>query len=398
MGRQSNIYCASFDVEKYLYSNDGAESKNHKGTDHRPLLNDNDKQRILGFCTAKTAEGKKPARIYKYAKVIVCWAQFLQGRHWDELAEEDVRKAVAALERSGYSETTKINAKAILKVFFRWLKKCPEYRNPAETEWIKCNVAKPKRYSSKEMLDIEDISKLMNATNDTQWRAFVSALYDTGMRIGEILSLRLKDVSIEEDGAIIHVPDDPGCKTGARDIYIVASVGYISQWMNAHPTKDDPNAFLFCGKEPRQCLSYNTVKAWLDRLAKKAGLKKKHNCHFFRKSRATALAKAGWSQAQLNAYFGWVISSDMASTYIMMTSWDTKEPMQRMYGIVPKEKAVSYAKNLNCEYCKTINPPGSTHCSGCGNAVDGREKTMQNAELQRLEKLLEMLKNKQDTK
>ena len=397
MGSIANIYCASYDVESYLHSKQRTKNKNNHGTDYGHLLNDQDKQQILDFCTAKTAEGMKPARVYKYAKILVSWMQFFGGKHWNELALADTRKAVATLERSTYADTSRVSFKAIMKVFFRWMKGCPEYRNPEETEWLKCNVPKPKRYSSKEMLNDADVSKLMNATADTELRAFVSLLFDSGTRIGEILALRLKDVTLEDDGAIIHVPDDAGCKTGSRDIYIVASVGYIAQWMNAHPAKDDPNAFLFCGKQATACMSYNTTKVRIDRLAKKAGLQKRHNCHFFRKSRATALAKAGWSQAQLNSYFGWTISSDMASTYIMMTSRDTKEPMLRLYGIVPKEKAVSYTKNLNCEYCKTINPPGSTNCSGCGSPIDGREKTMQNAELKRLEQLLGMLKSKQTT-
>ncbi|MEW6036377.1 MAG: tyrosine-type recombinase/integrase [Candidatus Micrarchaeota archaeon] len=349
----------------------------------------------MDFCTAKIAEGKKPARVYKYAKVLVSWAQFLNGKRWEGLGVEEIRLAVASLERSGYAASSRVQFKAILKLFFRWLKKTPEWKDPVETEWLKCRHAKPRRYSSKEMLNSQDVHKLISATSDAKFRAFLALLYDSGMRIGEILSLRNKDVGFEPEGVSVHIPDEDGCKTGARDIFVIACIGHLRQWMDAHPAKDDPNAFVFCNGTPNSMMNYTTIQKTVKGLVEETGLKKQHNIHFFRKSRATELAIAGWSQEQLNAFFGWVTGSKMSATYVQMTAKDTRAPMQRMYGIQPKENVVSYAKNLNCEQCGGVNPAESKYCTRCGVSLDGREKAMQDAELKRLEGLLEMLKSRQ---
>ena len=392
---KSGLYGNSFDVKGYLNA-PIVEERDGASREFRHLVDKDDRKLILDFCTAKTAEGMKPARVYKYAKTLVSWMQFLEGKHYRELKIEDLRAGVAALERSGYADTSRAQYKAIVKVFFRWLKDCPDYRDPPETEWLKCNCPKPKRYSGKEMLNEEDVSKLIAASTEAKVRAFLAVLWDAGLRIGEISALRTKDVSFEGDGGVtLHVPDDSGCKTGSRDIYVVSCAGYLRQWFDAHPGQDDPAAYLFCNSEPRKMMNYTVLLQQLRRLAKATDLKKKHNFHFFRKSRATSLARAGWSQEQLNAFFGWVPGSGMSAVYIHMTARDTKAPMQRMYGIQPREEAVSYAKNLRCEQCGAVNAPGTGRCTRCGLQLDLRESEMQKAELERLEKLLAVLKSRQ---
>jgi site-specific recombinase XerD/ribosomal protein L40E len=393
---KSGLYGNSFDVKGYLNAPIVEEQDNGRAKDFRALLDGNDRKLILDFCTAKTAEGKKPARVYKYAKVLASWMQFLEGKHYEGLKIEDMRTGVAALERSVYADTSRVQFKAILKVFFRWVKGCPDYRDPPETEWLKCNCPKPKRYSSKEMLNEEDVSRLISVTTEAKLRAFLAVLWDAGLRIGEISALRTKDVNFEEDGGVtLHVPDDSGCKTGSRDIYVVSCAGYLRQWLDAHSGQDDPEAYLFCNSESRKMMNYTVLLQQLRRLAKAIDLKKRHNFHFFRKSRATSLARAGWSQEQLNAFFGWVPGSGMSAVYIHMTARDTKAPMQRMHGIQPREETVSYARNLRCEQCGAVNVPDTHRCTRCGLQLDLRESEMQKAELGRLEKLLEKLKSKQ---
>ncbi len=61
----------------------------------------------------------------------------------------------------------------------------------------------------------------------------------------------------------------------------------------------------------------------------------------------------------------------------------------------PREKVISYAKNLNCERCGFVNPPDTSRCTRCAMPIDQRETDMQKAELERLEKLLAVLKSRQ---
>lgn len=49
-------------------------------------------------------------------------------------------------------------------------------------------------------------------------------LYECGLRIGELLNLKLKNVEFDKYGAILTVHD----KTGRRRIRLIATVPYLS--------------------------------------------------------------------------------------------------------------------------------------------------------------------------
>jgi integrase/recombinase XerD len=66
-------------------------------------------------------------------------------------------------------------------------------------------------------------------------------IYETGGRIGEILSLSLRAISFDRYGAILTV----GGKTGGRRVRIIFSAGALAEWLNHHPSKDDPDSPLW---------------------------------------------------------------------------------------------------------------------------------------------------------
>lgn len=74
-------------------------------------------------------------------------------------------------------------------------------------------TVRPKRTPSEAQIT-DVLSKL------TGWKlAYVSVLAATGARPGEIAVLRREHVDVTADGwAVLHIPDEPGCKTGARDV------------------------------------------------------------------------------------------------------------------------------------------------------------------------------------
>jgi len=162
---------------------------------------------------------------------------------------------------------------------------------PPEVKWIKANFKNSRQKLPNELLTIEDIKTLADATNNLRDRAFVLMLYESGARIGELVNLTLKD--IEPDKYRIKVTLFG--KTGARKIRLIASAPAINMWIErAHPDRDNKNSMLFCGmwaKKKGKDIEYQTFRTMLQVLAKKAKLDKPNNPHHFRHSRATELAK-----------------------------------------------------------------------------------------------------------
>ena len=143
--------------------------------------------------------------------------------------------------------------------------------------------------------------------------------------------------------------------------------------MNHHPSKDNPDSYLWItANYNNKKLTYSRVCDILKATARRARVKKAVNPHNFRHSRATHLAKH-LTEAQMKEHFGWVQSSDMAATYIHMSSRDVDPALFKLYGIKddPENQKEDTALNpKQCNRCDFENPATNIYCSRCGLALD----------------------------
>jgi integrase/recombinase XerD len=59
----------------------------------------------------------------------------------------------------------------------------------------------------KNMLGQEDIEKLINACLTNRDRTLISFLYESGVRKGELLSIRIENINFDEYGAVVTIPE-----------------------------------------------------------------------------------------------------------------------------------------------------------------------------------------------
>lgn len=144
------------------------------------------------------------------------------------------------------------------------------------------------------------------------------------------------------------------------------SVPHLSNWIEHHPLKDDPEAPLWVGLRTKNyCkpLTYDCLRKLLRKIAKRAGIKKDVNPHNFRHSRATNLAN--WmTEAQMDEYFGWVPGSRMASVYIHLSGRSLDEVILRIYGKIKEESNEQLRKEV-CPICEYENAPEAEFCLKC---------------------------------
>ena len=215
---------------------------------------------------------------------------------------------------AGWTDWTKHDFKTILKRYYKWLYGYKGKRNyPEIVAWISSKVKNENSRLPKEILTEEDVKQMSKVAYTTREKAFVLALYESGCRIGEFLPLKIKNLEFDKYGAILIVSG----KTGDRRIRLIASVLSLQKWLEEHPDKLNPNAYLWV-KTPSEYnpkfvnkpLTYGFVCKLLKELAKKAGIKKKVNPHAFRHARATFLANK-LTEAQMKEFFGWSKDSNM---------------------------------------------------------------------------------------
>ena len=215
-------------------------------------------------------------------------------------SESDIKKVLSRLlsgkigrrvkghnHNGTYSEWEIENYKSTLKKFYPWLL---NDHDPRCISWIKTNNHPNKNVKPDNLITVEEVEKIVSVLNNARDKAIVYALYDSGCRIGELLTLRNKDVEFDEYGAILSVTG----KTGYRKVRVVGnSISYLRGWQNAHSDRDNGDAWLFCGIESEnrgKRLEHASIYKFLRKGLHDAKIDRRNYPHLFRHTRATILA------------------------------------------------------------------------------------------------------------
>ncbi|MBW3001853.1 tyrosine-type recombinase/integrase [Candidatus Woesearchaeota archaeon] len=336
-------------------------------------ISEKNKKLIFEFQKNLVITGISKPRILKYLEILRLSAVIFK-KNFDKVTKKDIMNFVSIIEQRNYSEWTKHSYKVIVKKFFQWLRKCEDKEYPPEVKWIHARVKKDRQNLPNEgdLLTEKDIQKLLDTANNLRDRAFISCLWESGCRIGEIASIRIKDIVFDEYGCVIHVNG----KTGPRKIRVINSAPYLANWLGTHPNNTDRNDFVWVthrGQNKGKLLMYSTIRKLIIDLCKEAGIKKRCNPHIFRHSRATFLANH-LTEFQMNSYFGWVQGSDMPSTYVHLSGKDTDSALLKLNGVVrEKEHDQTLLTPQKCPRCEIINSHESKFCNKCGAVLDVKE-------------------------
>lgn len=324
------------------------------------------KKLITQFIDFTYSEGITTGRVVRYVFDLKTIAQFLK-KDFEKANKTDIQILVRDLEKSGrFAKSTLRDFKLTLRKFYKWLRNTDEF--PEEVKWFKTHIKYKAIKKPEEMLTEEEIQKMINYCYNPRDRAFISVLYESGCRIGELLILRINQVKFDNYGALLLVNG----KTGFRRVRVVSSVPYLTEWMNKHPLKDTQKEFLWINRKYKM-QGYSSIMNTLHRAACKAKIEKRVNPHNFRHSRASYLANH-LTEAQMNEYFGWVQGSEMASIYVHLSGRDVDNALLKVYGIENNtEKKESVLKPIECTRCQEANQATNKYCSRCGIPLDPKE-------------------------
>ncbi len=335
--------------------------------------------RFIEDCKARTIS---KARIDFYLNRLSRLAEWCD-KPFDALTKDDVKKLVSVINTQDYTDRTKIDYKLSLKSFVKFLKGIDEKGvYPEEVRWISLSLGHHGNKLPEDLLTQQEVEAMIGAAEHSRDKALIAMLYETGCRIGELASLKIKNVTFDNYGAVIVVTG----KTGMRRVRMICYVSYVSNWLGIHPDRQDPESPLWVvigttkgiakKKNPKghkfnwsYSMKYKTITAALERAAKKAGITKPINPHHFRHSRATQLASS-LTEAQLKEMFGWTQSSAMASVYVHMSGRDVDDALLKAYGLKEKAPEQDTEKPSRCPRCSDINPPNFKFCGKCGMALD----------------------------
>lgn len=230
-----------------------------------------------------------------------------------------IEEVVQKLRLNRYSESTiKVYAHC-LKVFKAWIDKEPQnveieeinaflescvgsYSRSTQSQFINAIKfyfekieARPKLYLEidrprkdfklPEVLSKTEVESLINNIHNLKHKAIIVLLYSCGLRVGELIGLRLND--IDSKRMVVHVRLGKGAKD--RQLPLCKSTLKLLRKYYRHYK---PREFLFNGQSAPQYTA-TSIRAVLKRTALKAGVSKNVKPHALRHSYATHLLEAG---------------------------------------------------------------------------------------------------------
>lgn len=322
---------------------------------HLPATNLN---AILNYIRFRKNEGWAEDTVVNDLKTLIEFSR-MTTKPFEEVNQEDLYEFFDYLNGHCKYSTARLH-KVKLRLFFRYI---------SRDDLVNVCIAKQRKSSSKlpeDLLTTEDIEKLIDTASSLRDKAFIALLYESGARKGEILDIQIKHIQFDENGCVVTLPKG---KTGARRIRIIFSTGYLRNWLDNHPDKQNRDAPVWAStKYPNKAMSYYTAWGNIKRIAKKAGIQKPVHLHFFRHVRASHLAKT-LTEAQLKVYLGWSAGSNMAATYVHLSGKDVDEAIFRANGkeIPGKDKKLdNILKTISCPRCKQMQDSKAQFCFKCG--------------------------------
>jgi len=249
--------------------------------------------------------------------------------------------------------------------------------------------------SEKESIITEiEIKEVLKRCPNIRNRAFIALLHETGMRASEILNILLKDI-VQKDRLMIIKVDG---KTGIREVPVLSSKPYLVDYLNnmVHLKHDDyiwqKQGNFHC--HTRQAIGYAGANKVIDEAFERAKLShKKHNLHYFRHFRATINAEF-MTDAQMCKFFGWVIGSGQAATYVNGSTLDIEKTLLKRHGYVDKETTSTPMTPKTCPVCG-FEENIANYCQKCSSPLtlevamsqDKILKDQMNASIQELLKI-----------
>ncbi|MEW6295853.1 MAG: tyrosine-type recombinase/integrase [Candidatus Diapherotrites archaeon] len=344
---------------------------------------------LLKWYECLVNDGLTVPRMEKLVSQVCRIGEWLE-KDFEKAGQNDIERIVSIIQSNQkYADWTKHDYKVTVKKFWKWLNGNKEL--PEIVKWVSTRMGVKNRMIPEELLTEEEVLKLIDCCDHPRDKALTALLYETGARIGEIGSIRLKHLTFNGcEGQVVL-----NGKTGMRKVFIVTSVPFLKKWIELHPRRKDKEAPLFVritsGKG--QAMTYAGIKKILGNAMKKSGVNKKYNPHLFRHSRATYLA--GYlTESQLNYVMGWIQGSEMAATYVHLNGKEVNDALRRMYGL-GEEKKLEESKFISrkCPICNTMNEPKAELCCNCSNPLTYKAaiKKFQKTEDERFEEILKEL-------
>jgi len=232
------------------------------------------------------ARNRSPNTIKTFKSLLKKFIEYLGNKHVKDATTWDVDAFLAKLRASGYSERSVYTAAVAVKRFMEYLGLGGNLRG----------FELPRRPSElPRYLTPDEVEAMINAASNLRDKLIVSMLYSTGMRVSELVNVRVSDVNLEERS--IRVRGKGGKER------VVFFNGKTHSLLVEYLKRMRPDEYLFPGRGGGH-IHYVTVERIVRTLAKAAGIRKRVTPHVLRHSFATHSLTRGMDIREIQELLG----------------------------------------------------------------------------------------------
>ena len=244
----------------------------------------------------------------------------------DQIVREDIFKFIENEQDRGSKTMTVLTRLRAVKAFLRFLidQELADPRLLSRKITVKVPELLPRA------IDPEDVKRLLKVITHVRDRAMILVLLRTGMRIGELLELRLRDINLKERrieiyeatknrvGRVVYLSDDSHC--------------VLKKWFK----KRDPQKESVFYAMGRRTMTYQGARAMFVKYLAKAGLADSgYTLHCLRHTFASELLNAGMRLECVQQLLGHS-SIEMTRRYARLTDKTREEEYFRAMSAIER--------------------------------------------------------------
>lgn len=245
------------------------------------------------FLLTKKVEGCSAGTIQNYhdrVMKLILWS----NKDVRELTSKDIRKYLYEYqELHNVSKSTLNGMRLVFSSFYNFLEE--------EDYIIKSPMRRIHRIRAEEVVRLpftdEDLEQIRMATKCIRDLAIIDMLYSSGCRISELVQMDISDVDFRNREVVVR-------GKGSRDrvCYFNARTKLeVRDYLNTRLDKDP--ALFVTVRDPVKRISSGTVRAMLNKISDKTGIRGIHP-HRFRRTLATNLLEKGMTLEQVKTVLG----------------------------------------------------------------------------------------------
>ena len=289
------------------------------------------KEHFLRFLYQKYQRNCKFKTLSNYCATVTAFLCFLEQsdkRQIDLLDKQDLEAFIEHEQDRGLKPASLRLRVVCIRSFFQYLLEAEKIGPQVLRRKIQIKLPK----ALPRAMDPVDVKRLLAAVHDVRDRALILVMLRTGLRIGEVLDLKVADVQMADRKLLIY----EGEKNHIGRVACLSADAYeaLQQWLFIR----DPKIEIVFYSRRRRSMAYTTARALFIQYLEKAGLShKRYTLHSLRHTFATELLNAGMRLECLQQLLGHS-NLEMTLRYARLSDKTREEEYFKAMAIIEGEK------------------------------------------------------------